>query len=63
MATHPPETDKGDAETPGRADRVGKMKGSESEEAQTRGGGGGEADVSPSLEHCEPSVEGGSQAS
>lgn len=48
-ATHPPETDKGDAETPGRADRVGKMKGSESGEAQTRGGGGGEDDVSPQL--------------
>lgn len=39
------------------------MKESESGEAQTRGGGGGEAEVSPSLEHHEPSVEGGSQAS
>lgn len=50
--------DKGDAETPGRADGVGEMKGSE---AQTHVGVGGrrEADVSPRLERCEPPAEGG----
>lgn len=53
-ATHPPETDRHDAETPGRVDRVGEMKESESGKHRHTWGWGERSCMSPRLGRHKP---------